>query len=397
MKMDLTKYELPEEYLRKGKYCVIDKVMNILRPATPEEKVRQRVLDFLNDLMNVPYSAMETEVNLSHYKKGLRGRMDITINVLLGNEVNTRMLVECKAEDVTLTDEVYNQAEKYSRAVKIPIFMITNGDIAEIFVYNEEKDDYDYLDYYPSYEELLNYKNLKTNEVPDYELFRVDYDFLFDEEYINAEREDLSFIDENTDVNLAPHILNISYSFLDTTHKLDNLELHDYTFLEDKGIRFTEFANASGGGYPGFYRYLIIEDDVKDIQLLSFAVSSCINGRSLLIVAVDDLNKHHNSLQLSLNHFTKIKDNNMIIYHNGRMSVGRNGQAKRERVLNYVLKNTNLKMYDEDNIFLGQLDISKLMYVDNDDFKELIINLISYALARDSLREIIKEEYKNRT
>lgn len=54
MKIDLTKYNKPERYLRKQKECIIDRVNNCLRPATPEEDVRQRVLEFLHEEMKIP-------------------------------------------------------------------------------------------------------------------------------------------------------------------------------------------------------------------------------------------------------------------------------------------------------------------------------------------------------
>ena len=51
------------------------------------------------------------------------------------------------------------------------------------------------------------------------------------------------------------------------------------------------------------------------------------------------------------------------------MAVGRIGAAKRERVLNYILKNTSLDMYDQKNIYLGEIDDSELIYFNNPDFK----------------------------
>jgi hypothetical protein len=62
------------------------------------------------------------------------------------------------------------------------------------------------------------------------------------------------------------------------------------------------------------------------------------------------------------------------------MTVGRNGQTKHQRVLDYTLNHTNLKKIDDKNIYLGKLDTTKLMYIDDDDFKELLGNLIDRVL-----------------
>jgi len=394
MKINLKKYEKPKKYLRKGKPCVVDKVNHCLRPATPEEDVRQRTLDFLNDVMEVPYSSMKTEEHLSHYKKGLRKRMDIVIDVLQDNKKSSRMLVECKAEDVTLADYVFNQAFDYSKLADIPLFMITNGSDAEIYVRDEEK--IEYLDYFPVYDDLLKFDNLNSKEIPPFKFNRPTYNSLYDQNRIKWEQNRCWYVDENTEEKLIPIIINIAHAFLDETSKITDLNLSNgYHLVEDKGIRYTEFGNASGGGYPGYYRYFLIEDNNENVQLISFCVAACDNGRSLLIVAVDDLNKHHNSIQLSLNNYTKLSNNKLTILHNGTMAVGKIGAAKRERVLNYTLNNTSLEMYDEKNIYLGELDVSELTYLNNPDFKELITNLIEYALARDELRDILKEEHKN--
>jgi len=380
MKINLNKYSKPKRYLRKQKECIIDIVNNCLRPATPEEDVRQRVLEFLHDVMEVPYNAMETEVNLSHYKKGLRGRIDIVIDVIYENSRSTLMIIECKAETVDLTDVVFQQADDYAEEIGVPIIMITNGIESDIYVWNNDKDCYDYLDYYPTYNEILNYDDLKTKEIEEYIFERPSYDEIHNPNYIKSQQESWDYINETTDIELAPHILNIAHALMDTTHTLKDLKINNYTFIEDRGIRYTTFENASGGSYPGNYRYLVIEDDKKNIQLISFSVFLSINNRSHLMVAVDDLNKHHNSIELSLNHYTKNLNGELLIYHNGRMTVGRNGQTKHQRVLDYTLNHTNLKKIDDKNIYLGKLDTTKLMYIDDDDFKELLGNLIDRVL-----------------
>lgn len=38
------------------------------------------------------------------------------------------MVVECKAPNILLTDEVYEHAKNYSEIVDIPVLMVTNGD-----------------------------------------------------------------------------------------------------------------------------------------------------------------------------------------------------------------------------------------------------------------------------
>ena len=111
----------------------------------------------------------------------------------------------------------------------------------------------------------------------------------------------------------APQYLNLAECLLDNSHKIDNLNLANYKFIKDGGLRYTSFGNASGGSYPGMYRYIMVQDANNDVQIVSMAVMGCLNGRTLLIVAIDDFDKHHNSLQLSLDHFCNIHNNKMTL------------------------------------------------------------------------------------
>ena len=138
-----------------------------------------------------------------------------------------------------------------------------------------------------------------------------------------------------------------------------------------------------------FFRYFIIEDNNGNNQIISMTVAGCNNGRSLLIVAIDDMDKHHNSLQLSIEHFSIINGNKLKIWHDGTLTVGNKGKAKKQEVIDFVEEHSSLEVI-EGKIQLGEIDLSELLYIDSEGMKELIGNLIEYALARDSFRSIKK-------
>ena len=96
----------------------------------------------------------------------------------------------------------------------------------------------------------------------------------------------------------------------------------------------------------------------------------------------DDLDKHHNSLQLSIEHFSILIGNKLKIWHDGTLTVGNKGKAKKQEVIDFVEENSSLKVIGG-KIQLGELDMSDLLYVDNKGMKEFIGNLIEYALVRD--------------
>lgn len=389
MNINLDKYELKEVYNRSGKKCIFDITKQILRILTPEEEVRQKLIKFLQGEMKIPITAIETEIPVSYFIKTARGRMDILIYGEVDNKKCPIMVIECKAEKIPLLDEVYDQVNKYAEMIGIPFIMVTNGVTADIQYWNEDQATYEQIRNYPTYAELCIPSKVEKFDLPQFNYQRYSYEELYEESNVLKEYENADFIGENCKRDLVPVFVNIGECFFDTQHLIHEMNISNYKFVKDGGIRVTSFGNASGGSYPGIYRFFLIEDTKKNVQLLSMGVFSCINGRTLLIVAIDDFDKHHNSLQLSLEHFSKVDKNQLTIFHDGTLTAGKSGKVKREVVLDYVRNNTDLSIVNN-QIQLGQLDCSKLLYCDTDCMKNFISNLITYALVRDQIRNEIK-------
>lgn len=89
---------------------------------TPEEWVRQNFLQYLTQVMNYPPAlvAIEKEIMLGELKK----RFDILV---YNREHQPWMIVECKAMEVALTQDVMSQVLRYSISVPATYLVITNG------------------------------------------------------------------------------------------------------------------------------------------------------------------------------------------------------------------------------------------------------------------------------
>jgi len=89
---------------------------------TPEEWVRQNFIQYLLQVKKYPSAlvAVEKEIKLGELKK----RFDILV---YNNHHQPWMMVECKAGDVQLDDEVLQQALRYNAAVPVTYIVITNG------------------------------------------------------------------------------------------------------------------------------------------------------------------------------------------------------------------------------------------------------------------------------
>lgn len=89
---------------------------------TPEEWVRQHLLNYLVQEKQIPTSsiAIERELTLND----LRRRFDI---VVYSRSLTPYLIVECKAPYVALDRSVVEQALRYNLSIQAELLMISNG------------------------------------------------------------------------------------------------------------------------------------------------------------------------------------------------------------------------------------------------------------------------------
>jgi hypothetical protein len=101
---------------------IFDFVRRMWVLLTPEEWVRQHVLNFLVQDLGCPASLIAVEKKLVMNR--LTKRTDILVHTAEGKPV---LLVECKAPQVKLGQEVFEQAARYNTVFKVPFLLVTNG------------------------------------------------------------------------------------------------------------------------------------------------------------------------------------------------------------------------------------------------------------------------------
>ncbi|GIW48998.1 MAG: restriction endonuclease subunit R [Caloramator sp.] len=157
LNIDFNNYEIGREYFRYNKKCIFDIIREILVLETPEEIVRQKFVRYLIEELKVPKNKIEVEVPMVHFKKGSKGRADIVVYAE-NNEgyLIPLILVECKAPNVPLIDEVWKQAIKYNEILGAAIIVITNGNNTYAVVFDDETKEYYYIEEIPEYKEILS-------------------------------------------------------------------------------------------------------------------------------------------------------------------------------------------------------------------------------------------------
>ena len=89
---------------------------------TPEEWVRQHFINFLINEKNVPAGLMILEKKI--IMNTMSRRPDILVHDRQGEPV---MIVECKAPDVNISQDTFDQIARYNSVINAPYLVVTNG------------------------------------------------------------------------------------------------------------------------------------------------------------------------------------------------------------------------------------------------------------------------------
>lgn len=397
--MLLDKFQLPPTFLRNNKECYLDPIRKMLIQVTPEEIVRQQMISYLQEDLGVPYNMILVEEPLSHYKKGAQGRADIIVHREENNVLYPLILIECKSSTVELTDKVFKQAARYDEILLADVMVITNGLYTEWYAYKEDEDKYLLLSKVPTYNELVEKRPLEYDLTPPYIWKRPIFEKLkLDETY--QEFMESGWIGEDTRASLRPFIMNLLGCFQDTSVMIDPYNYDKINIIKDGGIRFTTFGNSAGGRWDGEYRYLLLNDEFGSTQIISFSIFGQlkakdhptfgnIKGNSILIVAIDDFDKSHNSLQLNLDLYTKeLDEDQYIIWHDGKLTNGSKGRVSFSAVINFIKEHEPDLLDDNDKVYLGKFKNTENLNFSQPDMQFFLERVVRYALVRDKFRKM---------
>ena len=108
--------------LVKGITQVFDAVRKKYLVLTSEEWVRQHFIYYLNTEKKYPLGLMGVEKIVKY--NGQSTRADI---ILYNNTGKPNMIVECKAPEVKITQDTFDQIAKYNFKLKVNFLVVTNG------------------------------------------------------------------------------------------------------------------------------------------------------------------------------------------------------------------------------------------------------------------------------
>ena len=131
----------------QNKIAVFDEFRKKFVILTPEEWVRQHCAQYLMQEKNFPKSLISVEKQLKLGK--LTKRYDVLV---YDSEGQIHLIVECKAPNIKISQETFDQIARYNLSLKAKYLMITNGLQHYYCQLDYEAEKYHFLQDIPDYQ-----------------------------------------------------------------------------------------------------------------------------------------------------------------------------------------------------------------------------------------------------
>ena len=105
-----------------GKRYLFDPIRKTYLVLTPEEMVRQLLIQYLLAERNISKNRLALEKALK--VNTMTRRWDLMI---YRQDMTPWLLVECKAPEVKITQSVFEQISAYNLTLRVPYLLVTNG------------------------------------------------------------------------------------------------------------------------------------------------------------------------------------------------------------------------------------------------------------------------------
>lgn len=120
---------------------------------TPEERIRQQMLKFIMQRLNVPPNKIGVERSLSTLGDiGNKKRVDICI---FGENTEILAIIECKADYIGRGESPYHQALDYVESLNVANYFVVDGWNIFAYHFDEKFAQFELLETLPTYSDML--------------------------------------------------------------------------------------------------------------------------------------------------------------------------------------------------------------------------------------------------
>lgn len=387
-KRALKNINTPRKVMHAGSLHYLDPIREKYVPATPEEEVRQKILQYLMKVLRVPKQAISVEYLLSKAGIDSKNRADIVVWYYEPNDGYWYALgvIECKAPDVDImTEDVKEQVFGYADDLLVDYVVVVNGVYSCCWLY-DNKDGYkNLLKKLPEYQKMID----KDVEFDDY--YKTPERFKFEE--LEANKYNLinerSILGEKTNPDHLTFLTNLYDCLILDKNEMPKGKYRYFELVEDYGVRYLKVGNSSGGKYVGYYRSFKVRKNGQDffMNISIFDYGSESKDHNILTVSSDSKGKNHNSLQYSLKKVGKI-GNAFHFIHKGNLTCGKWGACKISEFKEFLTKKAPF-LLKNGKIDLGTINNNRLLCMNDAEIVKFIENILSYALIRDEYRDLV--------
>lgn len=367
-----------------GQKSIICHKRKIHLKPTKEELVRQSFIKFLIEEKGYPINSIDIEKPISHFEKGKLGRADIVIYDTLDNM--PLAVIECKEKTTELTDEIIEQLSSYNNTINALYAAFVLGNSVYFFDFIEVESSTELtpvvLKEIPTYIQLVNGADLEYTYPEEIIYERPPIHEPFSEELIDRYWD---AIGEDTNPRLYPFIFNFDGWLYDYQDKLS------FDNFNDIGERISILGGPMGGGFGGEYRsWEYIDDNKSYIITLGVKASGRFEndkhygnrkGWTYLMVAINN----HFSIELRIDKFVELNEGFATVWHDGTITVGKLGQAKRAELIDFILSH-DASLVENNKIILARFDIKKEIKSNQSITRDFLCRITKYALLRDQFR-----------
>lgn len=134
----------------ENKVSIFDEIRKKFIILTPEEWVRQHVVQFLMEEKKYPKSLINVEKVLN--VNGLKKRYDV---VVFKPDGSIFVLIECKAPEIKIAQATFDQIARYNMTLNAQFLMVTNGLNHYFCQMDYENEKYEFLRELPTFSSHL--------------------------------------------------------------------------------------------------------------------------------------------------------------------------------------------------------------------------------------------------
>ena len=131
----------------ENKVAIFDEIRKKFIILTPEEWVRQHVVQFLLQEKKYPKSHINVEKLLKI--NDLKKRYDV---VVFNTDGSIRILIECKAPEIKIAQNTFDQIARYNLTLRAEFLMVTNGHNHYFCQMDFENEKYHFMKELPHFE-----------------------------------------------------------------------------------------------------------------------------------------------------------------------------------------------------------------------------------------------------